>query len=62
MNYAPPGETSLDPLYQSLASIDASFCLVKTAQTKCVADRPVLDFPDALTRLKGLASGACGKK
>lgn len=50
MNYAPAGETSLDPLYQSLASIDADQ-LPRESPDDLPSDRAILDFPDAFAEI-----------
>ncbi len=52
MNYAPPGETSLDPLYQSLASIDANALPLERNSDNLPSDRTVLDFPDAFAEIE----------
>lgn len=52
MNYAPPGETSLDPLYQSLTSIDADQLPREKSPEDAGTERPLLDFPDAFDEIE----------
>jgi len=62
MNYAPPGETSLDPLYQSLASIDASLLPRDLHFDQSHLERPLLDFPDAFDELGQIRNRVHGVK
>jgi AAA domain len=51
MNYAPPGETSLDPLYQSLASIDPDVLPREPGADIRASDRSIFDFPEAFAEI-----------
>ena len=52
MNYAPAGETSLDPLYQGVAQIDVKDLPRSDASlATAIGGRAILDFPDALAEI-----------
>jgi hypothetical protein len=52
MNYAPAGETSLDPLYQGVAEIDVKALPRSDASlATAIGGRVILDFPDALAEI-----------